>query len=113
MLIFKIVHAAEWKDAQDAEFYHGTPKDKEDGFLHFSTSKQLRETIERHYAGANDLILVAVDPKPLVDELRWEHSLLRGEYFPHLFAPLPLSAVKWSRPIHRDAYGDPILYPLT
>ena len=113
MLIYKIVHADEWREAEAAGVYTGSKKDQEDGFLHFSTAKQLRETLDRYYAGATDLILIAVDGRTLVDNLKWEHSLLRGEYFPHLFAPLPLSAVKWTRELQRDDYGEPILEPVS
>jgi uncharacterized protein (DUF952 family) len=112
MLIYKIVHADEWREAERTGVYAGSKKDKEDGFLHFSTAKQLRETLERYYADATDLVLVAVDGTPLVDDLKWEHALSRGEYFPHLFAPLPMTAVKWTRALERNAYGDPILEPV-
>ncbi len=68
--------------------YDGTAKDKEDGFLHFSTSEQLIGTLEKWYADADDLVLVAVDPDALGDALKWEPSR-DGALFPHLYATLP------------------------
>ncbi|MDE2073216.1 MAG: DUF952 domain-containing protein, partial [Alphaproteobacteria bacterium] len=38
MLIFKIVHRPEWQAARAAGAYAGSPKDRSDGFLHFSTA---------------------------------------------------------------------------
>jgi uncharacterized protein (DUF952 family) len=103
VLIFKVVPQAEW-DAI-AEAYPGSAHDRADGFLHFSTAPQLAETLRRYYAGRDDLLLLAVSTEVLGDALKWEHSLSRNEDFPHLFAPLPRSAVSWARPLTRGADG--------
>lgn len=96
--IFKIVHAAEWSAAETAGIYHGSAKDRADGFLHFSTAEQLPGTLARYYADAHDLILVAVDVNALGPALKFEPSR-GGALFPHLYGAMPLSAVKWAREI--------------
>lgn len=98
MLIFKICHSAEWKAAEAVRVYHGSAKDRADGFLHFSTAEQLTGTLARYYADAHDLVLVAVDADALGPALKFEPSR-DGALFPHLYGPLPLSAVKWVREI--------------
>jgi len=103
MLIFKIVPHAEW--ARMTGEYTGSAHDKADGFLHFSTQAQLAETLRRHYAGRDDLILVAVDAVLLGEALKWEHSPSRGEDFPHLYGALPLAAVEWVKAIGKSADG--------
>lgn len=103
-LIYKICHAGKWVAAAARGAYAGSAKDREDGFLHFSTREQLAGTLARYYADATDLVLVAVDPEALGEALKWEPSR-DGALFPHLYAPLPLSAVRWSAPIARDAGG--------
>jgi uncharacterized protein (DUF952 family) len=108
-LIFKIVHASEWAQAERARTYEGSAKDRADGFLHFSTASQLEETLTRYYAGATDLVLVAVRETALGDALNYEHAPSRGEEFPHLYAALPVTAVAWARPIGRDANGAAVL----
>ncbi len=110
--IYKIATAADWAAAERAGAFAGSAHDKADGFLHFSTGPQLPETLRLYYAGQNDLVLVAADAAALESDLKWEHSPSRGEDFPHLFAPLALNAVKWTRPIGRDAAGVAILPPL-
>ena len=107
MLIFKIVPHAEWEAA--GEFYEGSAHDRADGFLHFSTGPQLAETLRLYYAGRDDLVLVAVDAAALGAALKWEHAPSRGEDFPHLFGPLPRSAVRWTKPLARDAQGSFII----
>ena len=103
-LIFKICHAAEWSLAEREGIYAGSAKDREDHFIHFSAAEQLRGTLERHYAGADDLVLAAVDPKTLGQELKFEPSR-DGALFPHLYGTLPLTFVKWVKRIRRRADG--------
>ncbi|MGH6870289.1 MAG: DUF952 domain-containing protein [Rhizomicrobium sp.] len=100
--VFKIVHAAEWAAVRDA--YDGSAKDRADGFLHFSTAAQIPSTLARHYADARDLVLVAVDEAALGAALKHEPSR-DGALFPHLYGPLPLSAVSWVKPIGRSKDG--------
>jgi len=111
-LIFKIAHGEEWREAERARQYRGSAKDRADGFIHFSTAAQLAETLRRYYAGANDLVLVAVDDSELGAHLHWEHAPSRGENFPHLYGMLPLTAVRWTLPIARDAHGTAIIPPM-
>jgi uncharacterized protein (DUF952 family) len=110
-LIFKIVPRAEW-EASSGD-YHGSAHDQADGFLHFSTAGQLPETLRRYYSDKDDLILVAVDPKALGTALKWEYSPSRGEDFPHLYTPLSCDAMKWARPVAKDAAGNFVLPMLT
>jgi uncharacterized protein (DUF952 family) len=77
--------------------------------MHFSTAAQLAETLRLYYAGQNGLMLAAVDEAELGDGIKWEHAPSRGEDFPHLFKPLPLSTVKWTHRITRDAQGTAVL----
>jgi len=103
VLIFKIVGRQDWEAVEDA--YTGSAHDQADGFLHFSTASQLPVTLQLYYAGQSDLMLIAVDGDAVAADLKFEYAPSRGEDFPHLFTALPLSAVKWVRPIGRDAGG--------
>jgi uncharacterized protein (DUF952 family) len=107
MLIFKIVPRAEWMASSGD--YDGSAHDKADGFLHFSTASQLAETLRLYYAGQDELILVAADAEACGAALRWEHAPSRGEDFPHLYGALSCDAMKWARPIAKDATGRFIL----
>ena len=98
MLIYKIFRAHEWDHLQAAGETAGAPIDLADGFIHFSTAEQLRETARRHFGGADDLVLAAIDTARLPEALKWEKSR-GGADFPHLYAPLPLAAVSWARPL--------------
>jgi uncharacterized protein (DUF952 family) len=95
-LVFKIVAAEEWRAAQAAGVFSGAAVDRTDGFIHFSTAEQAEATAAKWFAGRDDLTLVAIDAEALGRDLIWEPSR-GGALFPHLYAPLPMSAVLWSR----------------
>jgi uncharacterized protein (DUF952 family) len=91
-MIYKICAAAEWAAAKPAGFYHGAAVDMRDGYIHFSTAAQVRETAAKHFAGQRDLVLITVDGSRFGAALKWEPSR-GGALFPHLYEPLALAAV--------------------
>jgi uncharacterized protein (DUF952 family) len=93
LVIYKIATADQWRAAEAAGVFHGAPVDLADGFIHFSTASQVDETLARHFAGQSGLLLVEVAVDALGADLRWEPSR-GGQLFPHLYAPLPLTAVR-------------------
>jgi len=102
--IYKICERALWEAAEADRLFTGSPVDRRDGFIHFSTAAQLAGTAARHFAGRANLILVAVDANALGSQLKWETSR-GGELFPHLYAALPLSAVQWAQPLPDEVGG--------
>jgi uncharacterized protein (DUF952 family) len=102
--IYKICRRPSWSMAEQAGIYAGSEADRRDGFIHFSTAAQLAETAAKHFAGQRDLLLVAVDADALGSPLKWEPSR-GGELFPHLYAALPLTAVRWTRPLPEEVDG--------
>lgn len=96
--VYKIVPAGLWAGAEAAGRFDGAPVDAADGFIHFSTAAQVAETAARHFAGQADLLLVSVDAAALGAALIYEPSR-GGALFPHLYAPLGLTAVTAVRPL--------------
>jgi len=102
--IYKICDVALWREAERAGVFAGAPVDHADGFIHFSTAAQVAETAARHFAGKEDLLLLAVDAAALGRALRHEPSR-GGQLFPHLYGTLPLSAVRWVKRLPLAADG--------
>lgn len=102
--IYKILTREEWETFQSAKRFEGAPVDLADGYIHFSTASQVRETAAKHFAGRGDLHLLAVDPDGLGDSLKWEPSR-GGALFPHLYASLPMESVVWEKPLPLDDGG--------
>ena len=90
--IYRIVTEDEWRAALQAGAFEGSEHDRRDGFIHFSTAEQVRETAEKHYAGRSGLLILSVDPAALAAPLKWEVSR-GGALFPHLYGSLPAAAV--------------------
>ena len=101
--IYKICRQEE-RAAEAAGAYRGAPVDNQDGFIHFSTAAQLAETAAKHFAGMSNLMLIAVDAAELDGALKWEPSR-GGALFPHLYADLPLTAVRWAQPLPDEVGG--------
>ncbi|WP_421694161.1 DUF952 domain-containing protein [Aestuariivirga sp.] len=82
-ILYKIITAAEWRDAEAKSVFEGSAVDLKDGFVHLSAPHQVRETAARHFAGQEGLLLVALAEGDLPN-LRWEPSR-GGDLFPHVY----------------------------
>ncbi|MBN9886809.1 DUF952 domain-containing protein [Salipiger abyssi] len=98
MLIYKILRSGEWAALQAETETAGAPVDEADGFVHFSTLEQVRETVAKHFSEEEGLYILAFEADDLGDALKWEPSR-GGALFPHLYGPLRLADVRWSRPL--------------
>ncbi|MDQ1899769.1 DUF952 domain-containing protein [Paracoccus sp. WLY502] len=104
MMIYKVLRPAEWADLQAAGASKGAPVDLADGYVHFSTAAQLGTTLTKHFADEGDLLLLGCDAAVFGGDLRWEPSR-GGDLFPHLYRPLTLDDIAWSRIISRSEDG--------
>ena len=94
---YKIIDAAEWREAVAQGAYAGSVVDRADGFIHLSSAAQLDETARKHYAGRDNLLLLTVDLEALKDKVVWEPSR-GGALFPHIYGDLPTTAVTEAKP---------------
>jgi uncharacterized protein (DUF952 family) len=103
-IIYRLTPRDAWLEAERAGTFHGSTHDLRDGFIHFSTAAQVRETAAKHYANQADLLLLHVSVAALTAPLRWEVSR-NGELFPHLYGVLPASAVRRVEPLPLGSDG--------
>lgn len=103
-MIFHLTTPEAWARAQ-TEGQVVPPGFADEGFVHCSTPEQLDGTIERHFEGVDELVLLRMDPHALGEDLRWEPSR-DGQLFPHLYRPVSLSdvveVVEWRRSTTAD-----------
>ena len=107
-IIYKICPGTLWDNAEKSGEFTGAGIDLADGYIHFSTAEQTPETARLHFSGQRDLVIFAVDAALLGDALKWEASR-GGQLFPHLYAPLSLTAVRWVNPLPLDGDGVPVV----
>lgn len=94
-VLLHLVEPASWRTAL-AEGALRPPSLRSAGFVHLSTPEQVALPAERLFAGRRDLVLLAVDPDRLADPVRWEPGAPEDPpdlRFPHLYGPLPTTAV--------------------
>jgi uncharacterized protein (DUF952 family) len=89
---FKILTADQWAQFQADRIFHGAPVDLADGYIHLSATDQLQGTLDKHFAGQSGLVIAEVDLAALGDTVKWEVSR-GGALFPHIYGPLPMTAV--------------------
>ncbi|ALI56720.1 DUF952 domain-containing protein [Celeribacter marinus] len=98
MMIYKIFRADEWAELQAKGETKGAPVDIADGYVHFSTADQARETASKWFACVDGLVLLACDVDAMSADITWEPSR-GGALFPHLYRNLRLSDVVWDKPL--------------
>jgi uncharacterized protein (DUF952 family) len=98
-MILHITSKQEWTDAQ-AKGEYTAPSLAVEGFIHFSTDKQVLRVADAFYRGRSDLVLLVVDESRLKSEVKWEapagppaETISETDLFPHLYGPLNLHAV--------------------
>ncbi|GAA1092156.1 DUF952 domain-containing protein [Tsukamurella strandjordii] len=96
-MIFHLAFVTDWDTAQAAGEYTMSTRGAslaDVGFIHASTAEQWRGVRERFYADvpASDLVLLSIDPTGL--DVRYEPPAPGvDKLFPHIYGPIPVSAV--------------------
>jgi uncharacterized protein (DUF952 family) len=104
-VVFKICPRADWVRARALGLLAPSPDDARDGYVHLSRRAQLEGTLERHFRGRDDLVLLAVRVDRLPDgAIRWEPSR-GGELFPHLYDSLGVACVECVYDLPLDMAG--------
>lgn len=107
--VFHLATPEAWRAAQAAGELR-PPGLADEGFVHCSTRAQLVGTIQRHFAGVDELVLLRLDARSLGGDLRWEESR-PGERFPHVYRAIAVSEVVAAVPWQRAADGSVSLPP--
>ena len=103
-LAYKVLTAEQMAALEADGTFAGAPVDLADGYVHLSTCEQLTETVDKHFAGQENLHVAAVDLGSFGGSLKWEESR-GGQLFPHLYGPLLLETVIAYGPLERLADG--------
>jgi uncharacterized protein (DUF952 family) len=108
-MIYHIALATDWDAAIAAGEYRVSTVGRtleEEGFIHASTSAQVRTVADAYYGGVHEqLVLLTIDERRLTVPLQWDAVEGSPEPFPHLYGPLDVSAVVLATPLLRDGAG--------
>ena len=91
-MILHITTPAAWADAIATGAYTADSLATE-GFIHCSEEQQLAWVVQKHFPGRTGLLLLHIDPSRLDAEVKYENLEGGTELFPHIYGPIPVSAV--------------------
>jgi uncharacterized protein (DUF952 family)/heme-degrading monooxygenase HmoA len=103
--VFHVALPGDWEAAQLAGEYTTSTRGRslaEEGFIHCSFADQVEAIANRYYADLDALVLLTIDPSLLGSELVVEDPFPGApQRFPHVYAPIPVTAVVETRAWNR------------
>ena len=103
-LITHIAERSDWERAAKQDEYVPASLEAE-GFVHASTAYQTLLPANLFYRGRRGLVLLAIDQRNLLSEIRWEEPQPTVEAFPHIYGPVNVDAVVAVEPFAPGADG--------
>jgi uncharacterized protein (DUF952 family) len=109
MLIYHITTPTAWAEAQAVGEVNADSLATE-GFIHCSRQAQLLAVADRFFPGVSDLLALAIDETGVAPWLVNEGPAGVGDpfaqdQFPHVYGPIPVSAVVAVAPLRAGAEG--------
>jgi uncharacterized protein (DUF952 family) len=103
-VILHLATALAWESATRAEVYDADSLATE-GFIHCSTPEQVLWVANSRFRNRRDLVLLQIDTARLDVPVRYENLEGGHELFPHIYGPLPTTAVVRVTPFPANADG--------
>ena len=91
-VILHITTPEAWTEAQAQGRYDAGSLVTE-GFIHCSVPAQLDWVLDRHFKGRPGLIVLEIDVAKVPAEVRYENLEGGTQLFPHIYGPIPCTAV--------------------
>lgn len=101
--LFHIYEPGEWEAGRDSGMYRAASLEHE-GFIHCSRREQLVRVANAFYPGRGSLPVLWIQPGLVRAQIRWE-SGGGEERFPHIYGPVPVTAVPLIHLLARGAGG--------
>lgn len=105
--IYKVLTRDQWAAAEAGELVRA-PVDEVDGYVHFSTRTQLKETLSKWFHGIDGCVLVSFDADTFEDHLKWEKAR-GGDKFPHVYGDVRAAQALSIWLLELDENSDPIV----
>lgn len=105
-ILLKILRADDWTAAQAGADVLA-PIDREDGYVHFSTSDTVQETLTLWFSGIEDAYLIAFRAEDFSESLKWEPAR-KGTLFPHVYGRVRADQALKVWKLNEQADGAPV-----
>ncbi len=110
--LLHITERSNWEAALRTGWYRTSTRGvflDELGFIHCSLPHQLRTVAEYMYGDADDLVVLVIDSERLGAPVEYEAPEPGAEKYPHIYGPVPTSAVIEVIPVEHDNDGRMLL----
>lgn len=104
--LLHITERTNWETALRTGWYRSSTRGvtlDEQGFIHCSLPHQLRAVAESLYDDADDLVVLVIDSERLSAPVVYEGVEPGAEAYPHIYGPVPTSAVSDVVPVGYDS----------
>jgi uncharacterized protein (DUF952 family) len=82
---------SEWNECENQPWYK--PHNfAEDGFIHCCSKRQLKGVLERYFSGRADLLMLTINERKLLAELKYEQGP-GNDRFPHIYGMIDKHAI--------------------
>jgi len=108
-MIYKVLTLDEWQLAKELGKIV-TDIDKEDGFIHLSTSRQLGATLSMYFRSSEQVMLLKINHNKVEKNLKLEPtsaSSSRKGFFYHIYGDLLLEDVSNEWVLERNSFNIP------
>lgn len=92
-MIYRLASPDDWQQAQQTGWFASADLAAE-GFIHACEQWQILRTAQKHYAGQRGLTLLEIDDLALGAKVVREDLGGAGALFPHVYAAIPLAAIR-------------------
>jgi uncharacterized protein (DUF952 family) len=96
-MIYHVTSRKEWVMQKNLGSFRAASLPTE-GFIHCCSITQVEGVLQRYFIGQEDLMLLEIDEKRLVSELKYEKGG-NGDLFPHIYGPIDKDAIMKIREI--------------
>jgi uncharacterized protein (DUF952 family) len=107
--VYKVLTPEQWDHAKTVGDL-AVDIDRQDGFVHLSTARQLAGTLQRYFAKSEEVFLLQIPCAALGTGLMWDAPSEgddRVGVFPHFYGPMPPSWVEKRWKLKRGAFDLP------
>jgi uncharacterized protein (DUF952 family) len=93
-MIYIIAQKTDWDAAKQKGFFE-TPSltDPDEGFIHCSKEEQVVGTASKYFHGQSGLVLLAIEPRQVKAETKYENTDGGTMLFPHVYGRIELAAI--------------------
>lgn len=108
-MIYKVLNIYEWQLAKELGKIV-TDIDKEDGFIHLSTARQLGATLSMYFRNSEQVMLLKINHNKVEKDLRLEPtptSSSRKGFFYHIYGDLLLEDISNEWVLERCSFNIP------